>query len=114
MTTKRVCAKPGCPRLQHEARCLEHRREKDLQRGTKQERGYDYEHCVTRSDWVPIVAAGGVQCRRVSNGTCRRPDSPFISPDEAWDLGHPDRECPAPRAPEHEGCNRATALPERR
>lgn len=109
----RVCATPGCPRLQAEARCLEHRRAKDLERGTKQQRGYDYRHVTTRLDWIPIVAEGLTECRRASNGTCRAV-SPIIRPDEPWDLGHPDRECPAPRSPEHEGCNRATSLPQRR
>jgi hypothetical protein len=105
---KRVCAQPGCPRLQTEARCREHTRTKDRGRGSRHEREYDSKHVAARNEWVPVVEAGGVECRRASNGTCRAP-SPIIQPDEPWDLGHPDRECPAPRAPEHRGCNRATS-----
>ena len=37
----RVCAVPGCPRLQPETKCAEHRREAERARGTRQARGYD-------------------------------------------------------------------------
>lgn len=37
----KVCSVPGCPNLQPEARCLEHRRAYERGRGTRQQRGYD-------------------------------------------------------------------------
>lgn len=75
-------------------------RQRDAARGSRIERGYDADHTRARRAWVPVVQAGGVRCRR-----CREP----IDPDEPWDLGHPDADCPKPRAPEHRRCNRATA-----
>ncbi len=74
---------------------------------------YPKEHQDARAEWVPVVATGTVRCRRASNGTCVA-DDPVIRPGEAWHLGHPDLACPAPRAPEHVGCNVATNLPGRR
>jgi hypothetical protein len=75
---------------------------------------YGWEHQKERARWVPIVKRGGVKCRRASNGTCLAA-SPYIGPDEPWDLGHPDETCPAPKAPEHRGlCNRPTMRSDRR
>lgn len=79
-------------------RCPEHRR------GTTAERGYGARHQAERAAWEPIVAAGGVQCRRTPFGLCVAP-SPVIEPGEPWHLGHPDAACPAPTAPEHVACN---------
>lgn len=94
----RVCAQPGCPELQPEAHCLEHRRGKEQARGTRQQRGYDVEHDRERARWAPKVNTGTVPCRR-----CRE----LIPANTPWDLGHPDADCPRPRAPEHQACNRA-------
>lgn len=58
-----------------------------------------------RAAWAPAVARGVVDCRRGT--TCRAPQLRIL-PGEPWDLGHPDAVCPAPTAPEHEACNRAT------
>lgn len=108
----RVCAEPRCPTLvergARDGRCDEHRRAKDRARGTRQERGYDAAHVAEREHWAPIVATGTVTCRRAPFGLCLA-DNPTIAPDEPWDLGHPDAECPAAKAPEHRGCNRATS-----
>lgn len=98
--TKRACTTPGCGALTNGGHCPKHRRERDRARGTRQQRGYDAEHDAERRRWAPIVATGGVRCRR-----CPK----LIGPDEPWDLGHPDADCPRPRAPEHIACNRATA-----
>lgn len=67
---------------------------------------YGHAHQLERAAWAPIVAAGGVECRRGER--CRAAEL-VIHPAEAWDLGHPDAECPTPTAPEHLGCNRRTA-----
>ena len=89
----RVCAEPGCPALQRESRCAEHRK-------TTSARGYGRQHQRDRAAWVRIVAAGKTPCRR-----CRK----VIRPVDLWDLGHPDADCDYPTAPEHRACNRATA-----
>lgn len=68
----------------------------------------DPEHRALRAEWAPEVAKGHVICRRVAAGQCRA-STPFIQPGTPWDLGHPDLVCGEPTAPEHEGCNRATA-----
>ena len=67
---------------------------------------YDSTHDAERAAWAPIVAQGVVSCRR--GPACRAPQL-LILPGEPWDLGHPDAACRAPKAPEHEACNRATA-----
>lgn len=87
-----------CGTISDQTRCPAHRR------GTTTQRGYDAQHKAERATWVPIVAAGGVTCRRAPYGLCVAPE-PVIRPDEAWHLGHPDAACPAPKAPEHQGCN---------
>lgn len=81
-----------------QARCPGHRR------GTTTERGYGAEHRAERAAWAPIVAAGGVECRRAPFGLCVAA-SPVLAPDEPWHLGHPDAACTAPKAPEHVVCN---------
>ena len=50
----KVCAVPGCPRLQREGKCAEHRREAEQKRGTRQARGYDadYEQQLRSPDYV--------------------------------------------------------------
>lgn len=95
----RVCLEPGCPRLVQSGRCPDHRARYEKARGTRQQRGYDAEHLAARAEWAPRVATGTVRCRR-----CRR----LLDPREPWDLGHPDADCIAPRAPECRPCNRAT------
>lgn len=61
------------------------------------QRGYDSAHDRERAQWRPRVDAGLVDCRR-----CDQP----IEPGRPWDLGHPDADCPKPKAPEHATCNR--------
>lgn len=101
-----------CPRLipngTRDGRCDEHRRGKDRARGSSSQRGYDSRHQAERKAWALLVATGTVTCRRAPSGHCLEP-LPTISPDEPWQLGHPDAQCPAPKGPEHRRCNAATA-----
>lgn len=95
----RVCSEPGCPELQAESRCANHRRENNKRAGTTSERGYGTEHKAERRQWEPHVAAGKVKCWR-----CKQ----RISPLERWELGHFDDRS-GYGGPEHVRCNRATA-----
>ena len=95
----RVCAVPGCPTLVKSGRCPEHTQ-------TTSQRGYDSKHQAERAKWAPLVKLGIIDCRRGTQ--CRAPNR-RIQPGEPWHLGHPDAACPAPKAPEHEACNEATA-----
>ncbi len=74
------------------------------QRATTAARGYGASHQRERADWDLVVRAGGVICRRASFGLCVAP-VPEIAADEDWQLGHPDAQCSAPKAPEHVVCN---------
>lgn len=97
-----------CGRPTEGSRCPscrgEQNRARDQRRGTTTARGYGAEHQAARAAWEPVVHAGGVLCRRYPTGLCVAPD-PVIQPDEPWHLGHPDRHCAAPKAPEHALCN---------
>ena len=63
--SKRVCAESGCGTLVEagvrDGRCEEHRRARDKARGTRQERGYDRAHELTREELLP--QAYGQPCR---------------------------------------------------
>lgn len=96
----KVCAEPGCPAIQREGRCLKHRRQRERARGTRQERGYGYDHQQERARVAPLVATGNVKCWRCGE---------FIAADEPFDLGHDDQDRAKYRGPEHVACNRATA-----
>lgn len=97
----RVCAEPGCPNLQPETRCLEHRRAREQQRGTRQQRGYDAKHDTLRAHYQ----------RRMNNGEqfyCWRCTTTPIDP-HAWHLGHDDADRSKHRGPECPPCNLATS-----
>ena len=96
----RVCSQPGCPHIQPEAKCPQHRQAAEHARGTTTQRGYGTAHQAARNQWKPAVQTGGVTCWR-----CAQP----IRPDQRWDLGHDDHDRTRYRGPEHIGCNRATA-----
>lgn len=96
----KVCSIPGCPNLQAESKCAEHRREAEQARGSRQQRGYGAEHEAERKRWAPLVATGNVKCWRCGE---------FIPPGAAWDLGHHDTDRTKYRGPECVGCNRATS-----
>jgi len=61
----RVCSEPGCPELieqgARDGRCDRHRRARDKARGSRQERGYDHVHELTRAELLPL--AYGQVCR---------------------------------------------------
>lgn len=101
-----MCLEPGCPEVQPESRCKDHRRAKDKARGSAAERGYGQVHRATRAQWAPMVATGHVRCWR-----CGEP----IEAGAAWDLGHDDEDRSKYRGPEHvgrecaKGGNRSTA-----
>lgn len=97
----KVCNVPGCPNLQREARCPEHRREAERKRGTRQTRGYDAAHDRLRTHWQARIDAGEVvycwrcKTRRITG--------------RAWHLGHDDQDRTRYRGPECVPCNTATA-----
>lgn len=97
---KKICLEPGCPTPVDGTRCDVHRREREQQRGSRQERGYDAAHDRLRAQWAPIVATGTVRCWR-----CHQ----LITATDAWDLGHDDHDRSIYRGPEHVRCNRSTA-----
>lgn len=96
----KVCSEDGCPAVQPEPRCLEHRRQREQARGTRQQRGYDAEHDRQRARWAPFVATGNLKCWRCGE---------YILAGSPWDLGHDDHDRGKYRGPEHVTCNRATA-----
>ena len=60
----RVCSQAGCPELveqgARDGRCTTHQRTKDKARGTRQQRGYDRAHELTRAALLP--KAYGTRC----------------------------------------------------
>lgn len=97
----RVCAEPGCPKLQAEPRCPDHRRQRDRARGTRHERGYDAAHVAERERLTSYLQAGVPL-------TCWRCNKPIGLGDE-YDLGHCDDSKVAYHGLEHVSCNRGTA-----
>jgi hypothetical protein len=96
---RRICGKPGCPVITDERMCLQHRREADKARGTREQRGYDHAHRSLRKAFLAEHQAGTLICWR-----CREP----IPPTEPFDLGHDDTDRTIYRGPEHANrCNRA-------
>lgn len=102
MPTSRRCV--DCPRLipagSPRGRCPDCLRERERERGSRQDRGYGADHDRERSSWQRRMDAGEtVACR---NPYCLSPSSP-VDP-RRWHLGHaPDRA--AWRGPEHPECN---------
>lgn len=96
---KRRCPKPGCDEL---LPCTTHV-PSNRNRPATAARGYGAEHQAERERWLPLVMAGRVTCRR--GEACRFYPDNLIHRGQPWQLGHPDEECPAPRAPEHRACN---------
>lgn len=94
----RVCAEPGCPKLQAEPRCGDHRRERERARGTRQERGYDSGYDAARKADVKALEAGTVL-------TCWRCRTAVLPHD--YSLGHCDDDRSIIHGPEHLACNLA-------
>ena len=66
---KRVCAEPGCPTLvdptAYRGLCPTHRRQRDQDRGTREQRGYGREHTQERTKIQNLINAGSaVHCHR--------------------------------------------------
>ena len=99
MGTVKVCNVPGCPNLQPEPRCPEHRRQQERARGTARQRGYDLAHTRLRARYQRRMNAGQAF-------TCWRCGG-LIDPN-SWDLGHKDDRT-GYAGPECVPCNRATA-----
>lgn len=91
--SKRVCAEPGCPKVQTESRCPAHARP------TAHRRGYNHSHKVLRAAYQRRMDADETfTCWR-----CFKPLDP-----RSWDLGHRDDRS-GYEGPECLPCNRATA-----
>lgn len=99
MTTKRPCSVPGCPTLGVTTRCVEHAREADKARGTRQERGYGSGHDVERAKWVRIIDATGWPCARCEGR---------IQPGEDFHLDHTEDRS-GYLGPSHAACNLSAA-----
>jgi hypothetical protein len=95
----KVCSVPGCPSIQPESRCAEHRSERERARGTRGQRGYGVSHRALRASYQQRMDAG----ERFTCWRCRKPIDP-----KAWDLGHKDDRT-GYAGPECKPCNRATA-----
>ena len=100
---RRPCIEDGCPTITSRTRCLEHERQADGARGTRQERGYGASHERMRADYV----------RRIESGeavTCWRCGLPIADAHDMH-LGHDDYDRSVTRGPEHARCNlRAAGL----
>lgn len=92
----RVCAEAGCPELTESTRCPAHTRDRDLRRGTRQERGYDAAYDRRRKREARTVATGSVTCWRCGKR---------IGVLDVWNLGHCDDDRTVIHGPEHEPCN---------
>lgn len=96
----KVCAEPGCPVLCRSTHCLEHTRERDKARGTRQERGYGREHDALRRHYQRRMDAGQVYaCWRCGGD---------IDP-TSWTLGHCDDDRSKYHGPECPPCDYATS-----
>ena len=94
---RRICPKPGCPKPASGRYCLEHNREHERARGTREQRGYGAEHKRLRRQLEGKVKSGTARC-----GICGTP----IRPDEAWHLDH-SADRTTYRGPAHVACNTA-------
>lgn len=95
----KVCSEPGCPNIQTEGRCLEHRREHEKARGSRQARGYGAEHQRLRARIQSYLDAGvPYRCWR-----CTKPIDPAN-----WTLGHCDDDRDIYHGTECPSCDYAT------
>lgn len=103
---KKVCSYPGCPALvspsAYRGLCDEHRKQRDRERGSAADRGYDAEHRAARRAWQQRIDAGRVVI-------CWRPGCDTRIAGTAWHLGHDDRDRSVTRGPECVGCNLSAA-----
>lgn len=101
----KVCLEPGCPRIQRESRCLDHRRQVEQARGTRQERGYGAEHDRLRAEYDRRMANG----ERFICWRCAERGRPHEVDPMYYDLGHDDLDRSRYRGPECVAGNRATS-----
>lgn len=72
---KRPCIEPGCPAYTERTRCVEHERQRDRRRGSRQQRGYDRTHdAARRSLAADLPAECGYGC-----GTVLHPDDTWVA-----------------------------------
>lgn len=88
----KVCAEPGCPAIQREPRCKDHRSQYERQRGTRQARGYDADYDrVRRADVAALKAGAALTCWRCGKR---------VEADD-YSLGHCDDDRSILHGPEH-------------
>lgn len=102
----RVCKIPGCPTLvaadAYRGLCDTHRKERDRNRGTREQRGYGQQHQRTRARYAAAITKG-------ETVLCWRCQLPILTTDDLH-LGHDDRDRTVTRGPEHgRGCNLSAA-----
>lgn len=99
----KVCARPGCPTIvdakTYRELCPTHRAERDRERGTAAERGYDTNHRRIRAWWQAKIDSGTIV-------TCWRCRKRILG--RRWHLGHSDDRTEY-RGPECEPCNLSAA-----
>lgn len=100
----RVCAEPGCPELQPEPRCAEHRRTRERARGTREQRGYGAEHRALRAEYQRRMDEG----ERFSCWRCAESGRITVVDPSNWTLGHCDDDRSRYHGPECPPCDYAT------
>jgi hypothetical protein len=96
---RRPCVEAGCPAIIDTTRCIEHARQRDKERGTRQARGYDANHDSERAKWARIIDAGGWPCGRCDGR---------VQPGDDWHLDHTD-DRNGYIGPSHARCNLSAA-----
>ena len=102
----KVCAEPGCPAIQREGRCLEHRRQREQARGTRQQRGYDAGYDQQRRDWQRRLDQG----ERVTCWRCDELGKPHDVDPTDWHLGHSNTDRSVVRGPQCSASNLDTSI----
>ena len=92
---KRICAKPGCPKIVNARLCPSHKSEAEQARGSREARGYGYEHRFHRKQYLSFIEAGQVNCARCGE---------LIQPGSAWALDH-NEDRSGYLGPSHKFCN---------
>jgi hypothetical protein len=105
---KRVCAKPGCPKLiepgTRSGLCDPHEREHDRARGTRQARGYDATYDAHRRRIQTYMDAGVTYtCWR-----CAELNRPHPVDPKRWHLGHDNTDRSIIRGPQCPESNLST------
>jgi len=96
MAALRRCGQPGCPELTPTRHCTTHTREHDRARGTRTQRGYNYQHDKLRAQYARDIQHGRTL-------HCHRCGEPIVNTDDLH-LGHSD-DRKRHEGPEHKLCN---------